>query len=422
MEYRDYDLNSYRLHVVKSDKAKTCHMEVHFRDKVDKKNIHYKSFLSDILTDCSKEYDTRKSVVIKLEELYKSSFYGTVSKTGAVINTMFIYNFIAPEYISEKNYLEEVLDMPFKMILNPKVINKEFELKTFNVVKERMKRDIESMNENPTKLSISRALNTMDKDSVTSYSVLGTLDTLEDITPVTLYKEYENMIKNNYCDIFIIGNLDFDEVYKVVSKKFKLKTIKTNKLEMDVKNKVAKKPVIKDDTSLFVQSNLNVIYNLDNFTQEEKNITMQVFNYILGSGGLSSKLYKKLREENSLCYGVYSMFLKYDSILLVQVSLDEKNRELAISLIKECLKEMIKGNFTEEDLTDAKNNLLLSLQMTLDNNVATLSNYIFRKYYNLPTIEDRMKLLKEVTKEDLMKLAKKIKLNTIYTLKGGEKS
>ncbi len=418
MEVRSYNLNSYNLHVIKSDKVKSCHMEIHFREKVKKENIFYKSFLCDILTDCSKDLDTRRDVVIKLEELYKSSFFGSTSKTGGVINTIFVYNFISPKYIKEDTYLEDVLALPFDMLLNPKVLNKAFEENTFEVIKERMIRDLESMLENPNKLGISNALNVMDKDSLTSVSVMGDIASVEAISPSSLYKEYLNMINNNTCDIYVVGDIDFDQIHKIISKSFKLKTIKTNKLDMYVENKIVKKVKKEIDESTFVQSNLNIIYNLDNLNSKDRNIDFQVFNYLFGSGGLSSKLYKKLREENSLCYGVYSIYLKYDNIMIVQVSLDESNREKAIKLIDESLKEMVKGKFLDEELDDAKNNLMTSLKMSLDNNIALLSNFIFHLKDNLPPIEERIEMIKNITKEDVIKVAKKVKINTIYALKG----
>lgn len=418
METREYDLNSYKLHIIKSDKVKTCHLEVHFRDKVRSENIYYKSMLTDILSDCSKDYVTRKDVVVRLEELYKASFYGTTSKLGGVVDNIFVYNFINPEFIKEKNYLEDALSLPFDMILKPRIINKAFDNKTFEVVKNRAIRDVMSVLENPTKLSINNALNAMDKNSLTSISVLGSIEDVESVTASKLYLEYKNMIQNSYCDVFVIGDVDFDEIYKIVTKKFKLNTIKTNSLDLYVDNKLAKKTLVKSDKGNFVQSNLNIVCNLDNLTKLEKNIVIQVYNYLLGSGGMSSKLYQKVREKNSLCYGVYSLFLKYDNLLIIQVSLDEANRNKAISLIKTCLKEMKKGDITDECFEDAKLNLLMSLNMAKDNNISVLNNYIFNKYDNLPSIDDRIESIKNVTIEDVMKVAKKVKINTVYSLKG----
>ncbi|MFI3260847.1 MAG: insulinase family protein [bacterium] len=419
METREYNLNSYKLHILKSDKVKSVHLEIHFRDKVNKDNIHYKSMLTDILTDCSEDYKNRKDVVIRLEELYKAKFYGTTSKLGGIVDNIFVYDFINPEYIKDKKYLEEVLSLPFDMVLRPKVKNKCFDNKIFEVIKTRAIRDVNSINENPVKLSINNALNCMDKDSLTSISVLGSLKKLEETTPEELYTEYKNMINNSYCDVFIIGNVDFDEIHKIITKKFNLSSIKTGKLELNIENKVVSKVKKEVENGPFIQTNLNVICNLDKLTKVEKNSTIQVYNYIFGSGGLSSKLYCKLREENSLCYGVYSLYLKYDNLLIIQVSLDEKNKNKAITLIKDCLKEMEKGKIDIEEFEDAKINLLSSLKMSKDNNVALLSNYIFGIYDALPTIDKRIEDVKNVTMDDIKNLSKKIKINTIYSLKSG---
>lgn len=419
MQIKEYNLNSYKLHILKSDKVKSVHLEVHFRSKVDKKNIHLKNMLSDILTDCSRDYRSRKEVVIKLEELYKSSFYGTTSKIGDVFDNIFVYDFINPAYIKETTYLEDVLSLPFDMIFKPKAKNHEFESTIFDVIKNRAIRDIQSIHENPIKLSISNSLKAMDPESLTSVSVLGTYEDVESSTAKGLYDAYEDMVKNSYCDIFIIGDVEYDDIYQIITQKMNLNTIKTGKLDMDVYNKLSSKVKKKEDTSTFVQTNLALVYNLDQMSDLEKHITIQVYNYILGSGGLNSKLYQKLREENSLCYGVYSIYLKYDNLLLLQVSLDDANKKMAIKLMKSCLKEMEKGMFSDEQLEDAKNNLLVSLKMSKDNNISLLSNYIFGKYANLPDIDTRISHIKKITKEDIINLAKKVKINTEYTLKSG---
>lgn len=416
METREYDLNSYRLHLIKSDKVKTCHLEVHFRDKVNVNNIHYKNMLTDILTDCSENYPSRKSIVIRLEELYKASFYGTTNKLGGVIDNIFVYNFLNPKYVSDKNYLKEVLSFPFDLIESPKVKNKSFDKKVFEIVKTRALNDIESVNENPIKLAINNSLSVMDANSLTSVSVLGTKELVEKATPEDLYVEYKNMLKNSYCDVFVIGDIDFDEFYKIITNKFKINTIKSGKQEMYVNNKVVKKINLVKEDGPFIQSNLSLVCNLDNLTKKEKNIVIQIYNYILGSGGLTSKLYQKVREENSLCYGIYSLFLKYDNLLVIEVSLDTSNTKKAISLIKSCLKEMEKGKITTENLEDAKTNLLASLKMSKDSDIMLLNNYIFSKFDNFPSIDERIECVKNVTIEDIQILAKKVKLNTIYNL------
>jgi len=163
-----------------------------------------------------------------------------------------------------------------------------------------------------------------------------------------------------------------------------------------------------------------MIYNINNLKKELKDTSFHVFNYLLGSGGISSKLYKNLRTDNSLCYSVRSLYLKYDELLIIEVSLDKSNVLEAEKLIKKSINEMIKGDYLDETLIDAKKNLIFSLKMGLDNNVSILNNYIFNVFDNLPLIEKRIKLINETTKDELMECGKSLSLNTIYIQDAGD--
>ena len=167
-----------------------------------------------------------------------------------------------------------------------------------------------------------------------------------------------------------------------------------------------------------VQANLVMLFNLDNLEKHERDITMHVFNYLFGSGGLTSKLYRSIREKYSLCYNINSLYLKYDKLLLVHTSLENENVLKAINLAKKDFKSMQHGEFTTEELNDAISNMLVSIDMSSDNNISIINNYVFKVYDNLPDLDERKKLFKEVTKSDVINVAKKIKLNTIFVLKG----
>ena len=148
-----------------------------------------------------------------------------------------------------------------------------------------------------------------------------------------------------------------DEVASIIKKEFKNRYISNIDTDMNITNKENKRPLIGSMESNNIQASLVMIYNMNDLNDFEKNAIIHVFNYIFGNGGLTSKLYQNLREKNSLCYSVTSMVLKYDSLLLIQVSLDNENISKAINLVKKSLKEMIIGNFTIGTLNDAINNI-----------------------------------------------------------------
>ena len=421
MKYKTYNCNSFNVNTIKTDRFKTSHVEVIFRDIANKEEMGAYSFLADMLSQSSKKYPRKKDLITRFEELYKIVIFASTLRVGNTLDFHVSLDFINPEYIDDKNYEEEVFKTLFDIIENPNITNDEFDLKTFNIVKERIKREINSLKENPVKQSIKEAIKTMDTSTPTSYELLGNLENLEKITPSSLYKTYKNLRKNFKVDIFLIGNLDMDETVERIKKYFKNRYIIEENFDLRVDNKEVKKPKVRSMSSDNVQANLVMIFNLKNLTEIEKNITFNVFNYLYGSGGLTSKLYQSIREKNSLCYQISSMYLKYDKLLLVHISLEQANVKKATSLVKKELKNMQNGNFSSEELKDAINNMIISLDMSLDNNVSIINNYVFHIFDNLPMPEERIEMFKNIKKEDIINVAKKVKLNTVFTLEGRNK-
>ncbi len=414
MEYRRFNCNSYNIHTIKTDKFKTVRMEIIFSREVEKEKMPTFTFLADLLTDCSKKFTRRKDIAIRLEELYKASFFGITNKVGNLFTTSFILEFINHSYINESNYLNEVLKLPFEIINNPRVKNNEFDLTNFNIIKRRIIEEIKSVKESSDKLAILNALKKMDSNSPSSFKVIGEEQDIDKITPQNLYEAYQDLFNHSNCDIFLIGNLNMDEAVQIIKDNFKNRVIKLHKPNLLVDNITRKKALRVKEKSNFIQSTLVMIYNIKNLDKELKDTTFHVFNYILGSGGITSKLYKKLRTDNSLCYGVRSLYLKYDELLIIEVSLDKENVKLAEKLITKSINEMIKGDYTEELLNDAKKNLVFSLKMGSDNNISILNNYVFNYFDALPLIEERILKIKNVTLNDLNKCGKSLALNTVY--------
>lgn len=420
MEYKKFEYPSFNLYMVKTNKFKTCQMEIIFRGEAQREDAMVKTFLADIMSDCSEKYSTRKDVARTLEELYQASFYGLTNKTGNILLTSFVLNFLNPKFVNDKKYLENVLSLPFEMILHPAITAQEFDIRNFNIVKNRLYDEILSVNENINQVSLKKALAKLDSDSPSSYGVLGTLKELEKITPKTLALSYQNLLESN-CDIFVIGDLDMDIVANIIFKYFKNSVVKTKDLpSLYVNNQIMKRLKTFQEKSKFLETNLVNVYNITDLTIKEKTTTMYFYNYLLGGGGLNTKLYQLLREKNSLCYGVKSVYLKYDNLLVVQTSISKKDVKRAQRLIKQAFKEMKNGDFSEEQLNSAKESFIFSLNLSLDNPSGILNNYVFHIFDDLPFIEDRIKMIEDITKEEIVAIANKIKPNISFVLEGEE--
>ena len=416
MEQTKIDCKSYNIHTIKTNRFKTTKIEVVFRMPIEKDNLGVSSFLSEVMAQSSKKYSNRRAMAIKLENLYKAYYYAYSNKVGNCLNFIFSIDFINPEFVDDKTYLDDVISFLCETITKPNVSVEEFDLDIFNIVKNSILLDIDSIEEKEKKKAINNALIKMDDKSVSSFNVLGTKEDISRITPSKLYDYYKSIMNNAMIDFFVIGNTNMDNIVKLIKKHYINHKIRNQKIDYYIDNKTRKRFVMTKESSSFLQSQLVIIYNLDNLTKDEKEITFHLLNYILGNGGLTSKLYRYIREENNYCYKVASMYFKYDNLLCIASSLSLENMEKAIKMVKKAIKEMKKGLFTEQDIKDAKRNLLLSLKVNKNNPYSILSNYEFKYFLGNYLIEEKIDLIDKITKKDIIKLANKIKENTIYIL------
>ena len=419
MDYKLFKYNNINIHTVKTDKFKNCSIEVMFRNKIDKDKITSLNALIDIMTYSCKKYPTRRDLAIAMENLYSTSIRGGNTRLGNYLFTSFVVDFLNPKYCDD-NYLNDVLDLFHDVLFDPNIKDKKFDLRSFNIVKNKLQSTIETEKENPLKYAVLRSHYHMDKDSLSSISLCGNLKDLKKISINNLVNTYNDLFNNSFCEVFIIGNIDMNEIVKLFKKKFSFNSNKEKINNLLIHNKLANKVKNVEEIGHYEQDSFLMLFNLDKLSEKEKNFVFPIYNSILGSGGLTSKLYKYIREENSLCYNLFSNYQKYDSLLMIYVGLNAKDKDKCISLVNKALDEMKNGLFSDEEIDNAKKGIINNIFISLDSPGGMINNYFMNVIDNIPLPDERIKIYNSITKEEVIKLANKIKLNTIYILKGSE--
>ena len=144
-----------------------------------------------------------------------------------------------------------------------------------------------------------------------------------------------------------------------------------------------------------------------------------MYNLILGGGSLDTKLYQKLRVQNSLCYNVMSMYQKYDNLIYITTSVDVNASKKAIALIKEAVKEMI-SNVSEEELNIGKALVKSSITMYRDNIGRIVDNSFYQDVSDVDPYDVRLETFNNMKVSDVTSVAKKAYIQTIYVLEGGK--
>ena len=417
MNIKRYLNKKYNLHVIENDNFRSCSFEISFRSKFDPKKSIAFSLLADILTDQSVKYPTSKYITRHLEESFILNFYGSFTRVGRTMQTHIFCDYVDPKYIDDKKYLENTFKFIFEVISNPVIIDNGFEEKNFNIVKNKLIKELNEYTGNNKFISLKNALKLFTNHENISFHAIDLMDFLQNLTKEDLYNYYIDLISNSSVDIFVSGSSDKTIIKKLVDKYYPFNNTTYEKYDdlTYAKNRIV--PKIKFDKSHYKQSSVVMICNTNCLTMFEREFVMPFYLNILNNNGLSSKLYQNLREKNSLCYGVNSTYKDRCNYLIIRSNVIVGKERKAIKLIKKSLNEM-KKNISDKEFIGAYYNYQSSLKGLLDSLSAITRLYLNCYFAGYSTYEEKKKLFKKVTVNDIYNLSKKIRLNTIYVLKG----
>ena len=413
MEYEKIEIGTYNIHFIKTNKFKSTTISVNFRENLKKENITIRKFLFQMLCTTTLKYNTSRLFEIKLEDLYSLGLGYSSIKFGNIINSYIDIRFLNSKY-SDNNLLTDALDFLFDIIFEPNVINKSFDLKTFNMVKDRYNLILKSEKENIQKYTFNRAFELMDSNDPISYNMCGYKEDLDKITPENLYDYYKEVLRTNLVDIFVVGDVDKDIVLKEFKDKFKIKTIKRDTTKAFITYDNCNKEKIEIETMNLKQSKLAIICKILNISLFERRYVLPLYSLILGGGGVS-RLFTNVREKNSLCYTVSSNSNTPNSLLMIYSGIDSENYDKALKLIK---KEIKLKNVKEEELENAKKEMISSVK-TLPDSITGIINYYFgMEVFKADDIDTKIEKFNSVTVSDIESLGKKLKIGITYFLKG----
>ena len=418
MQYKRINLKKYNLHIIKTKKFKTITIQINFKRKINKEELTKRRLLSYIFMESSKKYPSRRVIDMEIEELYGLSLYSDVYMSGNYDIVSLKETFLNEKYTESGMNKRSILFL-LEILLNPDVNNGEFSDYGFDLAKRMVKSNIDTFSDYPTSYSRKRALEVMDKKSSISLRNCGYIKDLNKITKKELYNYYKDVIENDIIDIFVIGDINNAEIEELFKNNFTRKNDNVKSEKHDILIKKTNKEKI--EKAKINQSHLVMGCSVDLLDDFEKNYVLNVYSFILGGSG-DSLLFQKVREENSLCYHISSSYSIVVNYLSIYAGIDSKNYKKTVSLIKECMQNMIDGNFDDSEIEKAKTiykNSLIELQDSQD---SIIGNYLSHEYLNTDLIEDRMKKIDLVTKEMVQELGKRIHINITYLLDGGDTS
>ncbi len=423
MRYQEKEIKKgIKLHEIQTDKFKTNLIAVFLSMPITKENVTQNSLISAVLRRGSQNMPTQEKISQELEEMYGASFDCGLDKTGDNHILKFYLEAINDNFLPQtnQNMLKTSIEKLLEIVFNPLVENGAFKEEYVKQEKENVKRIIEGKPDNKARYAFDRCIEEMYKNEPYGLYKYGYIEDLEKITAQDLYNYYQSMISECKIDIFVSGNIN--EVTSIIEQNENIQKLPErepkyiiNKVES--KQEVQEKEVVEEMDVTQGKIAIGLDLHLDN---EEQKYDAMLYNAILG-GTANSKMFQEVREKASLAYSAGSSYVRYKSNIFIKCGIEIKNYEKAMEIIRKQLEDMKNGVFTDEDIENAKKGIISGIKSIDDEQDTEITYFFGQELTNTKTsLEEYMEKIQKVSKQDIVKVANSVTVNTVYFLRDNE--
>ena len=422
MEYKQTELKKgIKLHTIHTDKFKTNLIAVFLTTKLTRENVTKNAVISALLRRGSKNMPSQEEISKQMEEMYGASFDCGLDKTGDNQVLKFYLENVNDNFLPEKgkDMIKTSLEKLLEIIFNPYIENGSFKEEYVEQEKNNIKQRIEGKIDNKARYSMDRCIEEMYKNEPFGLYKFGYVEDLEAFNGKNLYEYYQELINSCKIDIFISGMIT-DEINQVVEKNENIEKLQEREPNYIVPQALNKQLPEKENVvteSMEVTQGKLILGLTVRAPKEESRYAILIYNSILG-GTANSKMFQNVREKAHLAYVASSSYLRYKNNIFVNCGIEIGNYEKALELIKKQIEDMKNGEFTDEDIENAKKGIIATIK-TIDDEQDTGITYYFGQELSQSNIsvEEYQNIIEQVSQDEIMNVAQNVGIDTIYFLK-----
>ena len=422
MEYKENEIKQgIKLHTLNNNKFKTNLIAVFLTTELNRENVTKNALISSVLRRGSKNMPSQEEISKQMESMYGADFDCGLDKTGDNQVLKFYIEVINDNFLPQKgeDMLKTAIQKLLEIVFNPYIEKDSFKQQYIEQEKNNIKQKIEGKIDNKAKYALDRCIEEMYPESPFGLYKFGYIEDLEGVNGKDLYFYYKELINSCKIDIFVSGNIK-EETGKIVEENENIQKLQGRnpkyKIPTIEKKENQKKENVVTESMEVTQGKLVLGLDVD-IDKEERRYDTLIYNSILG-GTANSKMFQNVREKAHLAYVASSSYLRYKNNIFVNCGIEIANYEKALELIKEQIEDMKKGEFTQEDIENAKKGIIATIK-TIDDEQDTEINYYFGQELTQSKIslEEYKNKIDSVGKEDIIAIANKVRVNTVYFLK-----
>ena len=326
-----------------------------------------------------------------------------VDSVGGILNA-----FTEKEYVG---FYAKVLDehLPFAFdLMSDIVLHPAFPLSEMQRERNVIFEEINMVEDSPQELILDIYLENFWKGHPLGRPVSGTKKSIARIERSDVQKFFKNHYNAGNTVIAVAGNIRHQEVYKLVQKYF-------SDLESGITENPGSPPAIHSGRTIRHKAHLEQTHIClgtvsPPVTSEERHCS-HLLNCILG-GGMSSRLFQKIREKRGLVYSIYSMLNLYSdtgSLMVYAGTSPEKTQEVIDLTLKE-LKNLRERPVSSQELKRAKEYIKGSVMLSLESSSSRMTYLAQQQIYHgrISKPEKILRAVERVTQHEVRDLANRI--------------
>lgn len=372
-----------------------------------------------IITTCNKKIENTTMYRKRIDELLIMNF--SVKNVRYVnIDVLDVYFALPRENIIEDFSLDDALEFLYDSLFNPLEKDGEFDLEHFNWERDFLLNQESDFPHSIGEYASEEFLKFFDEEKRTELTEDEYIKQLNEVNSSDTYNYYLKNIKNNHFKTYIYGNLENkDKILKTYNKYFK-QDIDSFDIDIEYYDFLSLLDYKEKTTKIkYNQSVLNLFYQIDNLKEEDL-LKFDMLYYFLNSKE-NDLIYDNLRNKNHLIYSAYMRrSIKY-GVFGIRVFLSKEDIDNSLKIIDKTFDD-IKN---EDNFNIYKDRLLVSLQYDLydeeDEPFSVVNKKINKDITIYYTLEEKLKLMKDITFKDMCEFIDRVKLTRKMTMIAGDK-
>ncbi len=234
--------------------------------------------------------------------------------------------------------------------------------------------------------------------------VLGTRDSIRGMSRDDINGYWKRRYGAGSMVVAAAGSLEHESVVEMVAARFGDWSGDSVDHEFGTNTLVSGVSITRRDTE---QAHV-VLGGMGLTRSDERRWAFEVMNHVVGSG-MSSRLFREVREERGLAYAVYGFRLAYADAGAwgVYVGTTPSQTDTALNVIRDELSKVVADGITEEELERAKGSMRGGLALSLEDPNSRMVRLGRDELSGMPhlSVDERLAKLEAVTLEDVQAIA-----------------